>query len=301
MEDSSLVVIGESGNAIPVGSSVLSIDGKTPKDILTTLTDSLHYNYSNEASLRRAIANEGLLSTKDSATIEYEYSGELKTACIKNITMEEYVSWNVEYRSGAIPDCQLLDKVCYMNTGLFLQSKEKEYLDMIQRSDTLFIDLRFYPNEMMISFVARYLLPNKTPFVRFVMPGWKEPGTVRIVPLQFKSSDYTYEGRIIVLVDENTFSQGEYTAMALQGNPNTITVGSETCGTDGDMSVVFLPGGIAAYFTGIGVLYPDGTITQRRGVKIDSILSQHIVDSIYYGPESLVRYIQSVINGPATP
>lgn len=296
MGDSSLVVIGESGTPIPKGSSIISIDGKTPKDMMNLLVDSLHYNYSNHASILHSFTSNGLLSCKDSASIVYLFKGKIETLNIKNITKDEYYSWDIKYRSGAIPDCQLINNVCYINAGGFVQSREREYLDIIQCADTLIMDLRFYPNEMMVPFIAKYLLPNKTQFVQFIMPNWKEPGAVRIAPLQSKSSDITFMGHIIVLVDENTFSQGEYTAMALQANPNTTTIGSETCGTDGDMSVVFLPGGIVVYFTGIAVLYPDGSITQRRGIKIDKRLEHNKLNTIYYNPQSIVKYIQTLKN-----
>ena len=47
------------------------------------------------------------------------------------------------------------------------------------------------------------------------------------------------------------------------------TIGSQTAGADGNVSLVRLPGGISSYFSGIGVYYPDGTETQKVGVRID--------------------------------
>jgi C-terminal processing protease CtpA/Prc len=57
--------------------------------------------------------------------------------------------------------------------------------------------------------------------------------------------------------------------MAFQSSPNVKVIGSTTAGADGNVSQIILPGGISTMFSGIGVLYPDGTQTQRKGVKID--------------------------------
>jgi len=37
-----------------------------------------------------------------------------------------------------------------------------------------------------------------------------------------------------------------------------------------------LPGGITTLISGIGILYPDGTETQRKGVKIDEVVKPTI-------------------------
>lgn len=78
-----------------------------------------------------------------------------------------------------------------------------------------------------------------------------------------------YPGKVIVLVNSNTQSQGEYTAMALQSSKMVQVIGSTTAGADGNVSSISLPGGVKTRISGIGVFYPDRTPTQRIGVKID--------------------------------
>ncbi len=57
--------------------------------------------------------------------------------------------------------------------------------------------------------------------------------------------------------------------MARQTVPGAVTIGSQTAGADGNASRIPLPGGIMAGFSGIGVLYPDGGVTQREGIRVD--------------------------------
>lgn len=77
-----------------------------------------------------------------------------------------------------------------------------------------------------------------------------------------------YKGRVILLVNELTQSNPEFQAMALQSCPQTPTIGSPTSGTDGEIVWIPLPGQITS-FSGVGVLYPDGTRTQTVGVRLD--------------------------------
>ena len=78
-----------------------------------------------------------------------------------------------------------------------------------------------------------------------------------------------YRGKVIIFVDERSQSQGEYSAMALQTIPSSITIGSQTAGADGAVSPIPMGGQLAISYSGYGIFYPDKTPTQRRGVKID--------------------------------
>ncbi len=83
------------------------------------------------------------------------------------------------------------------------------------------------------------------------------------------SSWKKYSGKIAILADEKTQSHAEFTVMALQIVPGAKTFGTLTAGADGNISTISLPGGVRTIFTGLGIFYPDGTPTQRVGVKID--------------------------------
>ena len=78
-----------------------------------------------------------------------------------------------------------------------------------------------------------------------------------------------YNGKVVILVDEVTQSQAEYTTMAFRTAPGAIVIGSTTAGADGNVSMVPLPGGLSSYISGIGVFYPDNRPTQRVGIIPD--------------------------------
>ncbi|MBN8571593.1 MAG: peptidase S41, partial [Ignavibacteria bacterium] len=75
--------------------------------------------------------------------------------------------------------------------------------------------------------------------------------------------------KIIIIVNEITQSSAEYHAMAWRTVPNAKVIGSTTAGADGNVSEIYLPGGIKTMISGIGVLTPDGKETQRVGIIPD--------------------------------
>ena len=62
----------------------------------------------------------------------------------------------------------------------------------------------------------------------------------------------------MILVDEGSQSQAEYTAMALRTSPGALVIGSQTSGADGNVSTIPLPFGMSSYLSGLGVFTPSG-------------------------------------------
>jgi C-terminal processing protease CtpA/Prc len=101
---------------------------------------------------------------------------------------------------------------------------------------------------------------------------------------------------VIVIVNEHSQSQAEYTTLAFQASPNVTVIGSTTAGADGNVSAIMLPGGLSTMISGINVLYPDGTETQRKGVKIDHVIHPTIA-GIKAGRDELLEKAVALING----
>jgi carboxyl-terminal processing protease len=90
-------------------------------------------------------------------------------------------------------------------------------------------------------------------------------------PVQPGSPQYEkYTGKFIVLVNERTISQSELMTMVMQKiGLETIVVGTQTAGCDGDLISYPVPGGYTLTFSGRHVSYPDGTATQKAGIRIN--------------------------------
>jgi C-terminal processing protease CtpA/Prc len=103
-----------------------------------------------------------------------------------------------------------------------------------------------------------------------------------------------FQGKLVVIVNEETISQAEYTAMAFRAGDNTVIIGSQTQGADGNVSLIPLPGGIKAGISGIGVYYPDGSGTQRIGIVPD-IEVKPTIQGIREGRDELLEKAIEII------
>lgn len=160
----------------------------------------------------------------------------------------------------------------YLYLGQFTLSSLSDLWTKIEPTTGLIIDLRCYPKEPALYDLGRYLMPGKTPFARFSYGSITCPGmfTNTILPAQVGVNNKKYyKGKIAILVNEQTQSQAEFTAMAFRVAPRAKVFGSMTAGADGDISTISLPGGIFTSISGIGVYYPDGRETQRIGIVPD--------------------------------
>jgi C-terminal processing protease CtpA/Prc len=120
----------------------------------------------------------------------------------------------------------------------------------------IIVDIRNYPSAFMPFAMGAYLATSSTPFVAFTYADLKDPGTFsfgdgpRIQP-----GPVHFGGKVVILVDETSLSQAEYTAMALRAMPNAVVVGSTTSGADGDVSPFSLPGKLTTLISALGVRF----------------------------------------------
>jgi C-terminal processing protease CtpA/Prc len=112
------------------------------------------------------------------------------------------------------------------------------------------------------------------------------------------NTKFIYKGKIIILVNEITQSQAEYTCMVIQAAfKNTTIIGSQTAGADGDVTGIKIPGGIQTAFSGHGIHYPDGRPTQGIGIVPDIKISPTIKGIKENKDEVLERAISYASSG----
>src|SRR6185437_6927878 len=154
-----------------------------------------------------------------------------------------------------------------------------------------------YPPAFMPFVMGAYLASKATAFVSFTFPDLMNPGAFRFGsgPLIPPGLNH-YKGKVVILVDETTQSQAEYTAMALRAMPNAVVMGSTTAGADGNVSTIPLPGGLSTMISGLGVFYPDHRPTQRVGIVPD-VLVRPTVKGIAAGRDELVEAAVRLLEG----
>ncbi len=159
----------------------------------------------------------------------------------------------------------------YLALGTLHRAELPGLMAQAQGTKGLVIDLRNYPAEFVAYALGKYLLDKPKDFMRFSGAQITYPGVFRYSPMQRVAAGPgpAYPGKVMLLVDEISQSQAEFTTMALRTAPRATVVGSTTAGADGDVSTIVLPGNIVTGMSGLGVYYPDGRETQRVGIVPD--------------------------------
>ncbi len=170
--------------------------------------------------------------------------------------------------------------------------------EQFKNTKGIVIDMRCYPAQFVVFALSNYLLPHRKPFVKFSKVDINYPGLFRwhnrLESVGSDNANY-YKGKVVILVNETTQSQAEYTTMALQTAPQAIVIGSQTAGADGDVSAFTLPGNFHSYISGIGIYYPDGRETQRVGI-IPNIIVKPTIAGIKAGKDEVLEKAIEVIN-----
>ncbi|MEJ5960951.1 S41 family peptidase [Pedobacter immunditicola] len=275
------------------GDILLSVN-KTPVEQL--VKDHLPFiSASNYPTKLRNLSSE-LLKTNDSLlNISYSRNNSIIDTQIPTYTRQVLNLYkNSTYQDTCL---KILNKdVAYFNPGSVKKKYLADVLKAVSKTKHLIIDLRSYPREPIVKEMGEYLLEKPTPFVKFTKVA-DQPGLFLFdEPLEIgkKNPDF-YKGKVIMLVNEVTQSNAEFTAMGFSTAKNAIIIGSQTAGADGNVTPLFnLPGGISTLFTGLGVYYPDGKETQRIGI-IPDIIVEPTIKGILEGKDEILDKAMKII------
>lgn len=277
--DSQYVVTKSEITNIYPGDEIVSVDGMTTAQWEDSLAP--YISAGNPAVLKRTIYTNLLGRNTFNATEQLVFkdsSGSdhnLTVYCNHNIYSDTFFT-NYFYPADSLDNIKWTILPCdigYVNMGNLLTTDIPDMYDNLQGNGTIIFDLRNYPNGTFPD-LAGYLYPNPTNFSKFTMPDISYPGTYfwSYDSYGYIGNPTAYTGKVIVLVNEITQSQAEFTTMMLRAIPGAIIVGSQTAGADGDISEWNLSLDYSAGMTTLGVFYPNGDSTQRIGIVPDSVV-----------------------------
>ena len=265
-----------------IGDIVLKVDSQD----VHALSDSLGQyvcggNYwSNQSFLCNAV-----LSRRDSTTFFTLVRGN-DTLLIKSKNYQAYDMFQDRIKKEKKNEKKPLykwvnDSIAYFDLRSATPDNFAKNYKPIRSASAIILDLRSYPHSHLILNLTNAFVPPNSFFAYVTYPDARFPGMVRYLKStsnRIGHKDY-FKGKVIVLVNEWTESYSEYTTMALQANPKTVTVGNFSSGSDGNVTFMEFPGEIKTVYSGIGIYYPDFTPTQRVGVRIDYI-AEPTIESI---------------------
>lgn len=193
----------------------------------------------------------------------------------------------------------------YVNMGQLERADVDTMMRAFENKDAIIFDIRNYPNGTLWTLV-NYLYSDPIQVARFAKPDFTYPGAYRWIDTTIgQGSINPYDGRLIILFNEDTISQAEYTVMGLEQHPNAVKIGSQTAAADGNITQISLPGRITINYTGLGVYYPDNRPTQRIGIIPDLFIRPTIAGIIENRDEVLESALNcehiNDLNWPQTP
>lgn len=253
---------------LKIGDAITHVNGKSIAAILAE--KSRYIPASNPAVKNRGAYYSIFNGSTDKAEITFERDGRSATKEITRYTRKDFTT---PVKPAPPEKYKILEgNIGYINMGILETKDVKGLFEKLSGCKALIFDIRNYPQGTMYE-ISHYLMKERRNFVRFTKPDPDYPGKYKWVDNYFAGprgkNKYAYKGKIIVMVNETTQSHAEFTTMSLQAGDNVTTIGSQTAGADGNVSPFEFPGGYKTWITGLGVFYPDGTETQRLGVKID--------------------------------
>ncbi|MEO6818775.1 MAG: S41 family peptidase [Ginsengibacter sp.] len=258
---------------------------------------------SNDAALQRVVTLNVLSGPENSnVRITYLHNGEVKNI-IRPRTAKRYAFNNETGLPGQTkPWKKINEKTGYVDFGKIEVDQVDSMMNDFKNLDAIILDNRSYPRGTAWTLV-NYLTSKKVITAKgtTMIATSPDPATTTTQSSLWEipvTSKMIYKGKIIILVNEETQSQAEYSCMVIQAaHKNTTIIGSQTAGADGDVTGIVFPGDIQTAFSGHGIFYPDGRATQGIGIIPDIKIAPSIKGIKGGKDEVLERAIQFAKTG----
>jgi C-terminal processing protease CtpA/Prc len=303
------------GQAVVNGYSAepASVAGLRPGDImeaidgvqLSQLRNNLapFYAASNEAARRRDMGrNLTRGNCSEPVTVRIRRDGEQVEVNAVRLPVGSLDLSGATRHDLAGPPFRLLSgKVAYLKLSGFKAADARGYIERAANTVGLVIDLRNNPSETSVFALGQFLIDQPREFARLTYADLWNPGAFHwSQPVGLTPSSPRYAGKVVILVDEVTQGEAEYTAMALRAVPGAVIIGSTTAGAAADRAWLVLPGGLRCSISAFGVFYPDKKPTQGLGIVAD-VAAAPTVDGIRAGRDQVLEVALRQILGPQIP
>src|SRR5690606_7603352 len=196
------------------GDVIASIKNKPVNDIIKS---SLKYLPASNYETQLRDLSSKILRTNDSTMHITYFRGKEKHEATINAYSKNKIDIYKIYKEKAKDTCfkMLSPKIAYLYPGSIKSSYLPEIMEAVKDTEGLIIDLRCYPSDFIVFSLGDYLMPKSTPFVQFTTTDLLNPGTfayTKTLSVGNTNKEY-YKGKIAILINEETQSQAEYTAM----------------------------------------------------------------------------------------
>lgn len=280
--------------SVSIGDVISHISGQSVSDIVKE--KSQYYPASNIPTRLRDMSADMLRSNEEILEVTHKNSRGEHTSTIQLYPRDSLNIYRWFPRDDDKKSFEMLDNnIGYITLQTIKESDIAMIKDTFETTDGIILDIRNYPSTFVPFSLGSYFLSEPTPFVKFTVPNTTNPGEFYFTDLlEIPTEQEGYKGKLVVLLNEFSQSQAEYTSMAFRAAPNTTIIGSTTAGADGNVSRISLPGQLKTMISGIGVYYPNGDETQRVGI-IPDIEVKPTVEGIRMGKDEVMEKAIEII------
>ena len=285
---------------LEIGDVLVAVNGRS--------VEELAREYQKFFSLSR---DELLLSTTQ-ALITRSPVQEMEISVLRDGKTLTLTVQGVDGSSGSTskPPYEILDGNIGLINPAFIESTDMVYeaMEALRETEGLILDMRQYPGSPSDFFnIMHYLIRASAPSIIVSYPYAAVPGVYTKVPINYYGYGpaapepyYFYDQPVAVLIDCNSISASEYVATMLDTGENISLVGSNTVGTDGNVALLPLPGGLYLTFTSLGCYEIDGSQSQQVGIDPD-IEAPYTIQGIKEGrDEPLEAAVDWILSAKST-
>lgn len=283
------------------GDILLKLNGETIENVVARRKE--YHSITTDEKILAVLGRRILSSHNEMMEITVLRDNKELTLTVKG--SKEYIP---SYEDPESSHKLLENNIGLINPGVLAPGEIFTIMTEFKDTDGLIVDLRQYPSDYIQYSLANYLVEERTPFAIFSKPSLAIPGTF-LKSVTFISGyvanlyddAYHYKNKVVVLIDECTWSQPESTTMSLRNGKNVVVMGENSIGADGDLAWLPLPDGNQVSFTCLGVYTPDGGQTQRIGLSPDIYINRTISGVKDGRDEFIEQAIQYILNENQTP
>ncbi len=251
-------------NDLRIGDIITKVDNC---DIYSIFEEKEKYIFGSNRNRKIATSHYALFNgSTDSVTIEINREGKSFTKTVKRYPLQDFYN---RQKSSVIYKI-LEGNIGYINMGKLGPKDVSDTMEELMNTRAIIFDTRYYPKWTLYK-LSEYITSEKKDFFKVIAPDLDYPGKFYWREGRQCGNDgkLIYNGKVILLASSSSKSLAEFTIMCLQAGDNVTTVGNQTSGADGNVSIFEILGEHKTAFSGIGIFYPDGTETQRKGIRID--------------------------------
>ena len=274
---------------VKIGDVITKVNDKTIKEIILENRDLIPA--SNEAFYLFKIVESALSVSSDNIKLEFIKEGKYETKTINwvDYNFNRYELKNISKVRFKKEKFEILEKnIGYVNMGVIKVKDVPEMIEKLKSTKAIVFDMRNYPNGTYEA-ISNFLNTKEKTFVIYTTPDLSYPGKFKWSEQRTTGSENNnnYKGKVVILLNEESISQSEWTAMCFQTAGNTTIIGSQTAGADGNVSNVDYMKAFHSQFTGLGVYYPNKKETQRIGI-IPNIEVKPTIKGIQEGKDEVL-------------